>query len=68
MLQLDRFPIRQVLLGRPRSKFVQQRGVSFLGVLRLPALMAQVLQKIFDQILHGSKCGKSIPVCECLPT
>ena len=55
MLQLDRFPIRQILFCRPGGEFVQQRGVGFLGVLRLPAFVAQVLQKIFNERLHGSK-------------
>ena len=39
----------------------EQRGVGFLGVVRLPALVAQVLQKIFDERLHGSKWVEGLP-------
>jgi hypothetical protein len=48
MLQLDRLPISKILFRRPRREFTEQRGVSFRRVVRLPALVAQVLQKIFD--------------------
>ena len=51
--QFNRFPIGQILLLRPGDETVEQRRVGFLRVLRLPAFMPQVLQKIFDQILHG---------------
>jgi len=61
MPQFDRFPIRQVLFGRPIGEFFQQRGVSFLGVLRLPAFMTQVLQKIFNERLHGLNVAVGLP-------
>ena len=32
MLQLDRFPIREILFRRPRGEFAEQRGVSFCRV------------------------------------
>jgi hypothetical protein len=32
---------------------MEQRGVSFLRVFRLPAFVPQELQKIFDQIFHA---------------
>ena len=37
---------------RPGDEFIQQGGVSFLGVLGLSAFMPQELQKIFDERLH----------------
>src|ERR1035437_2863582 len=52
MLQLDLYPIRDSLFAGPRGEFAEQRGVSFLRELRLPALVAEVLQKIFDERLH----------------
>ena len=35
-----------------RGEFAEQRGVGFRRVVRLPALVAQVLQKIFDERVH----------------
>ena len=52
MLQLDRWPVREILFRRPRGEFAEQRSVGFRRVVRLPALVAQVLQKIFDEGLH----------------
>jgi len=53
MLQLDLLPVVQSLLAGPGDKFAEQRRVGFLRVLRLSAFVPQVLQKIFDEILHG---------------
>jgi hypothetical protein len=53
MFQLDRLPVRKILLRRPRGEFAQQRGVGFRRVVGLPALVAQVLEKVFDERLHG---------------
>ena len=52
MPQLDGFPIGEPLLGGPSHKFAKQRSVSPLRVFGLPALMAQVLEEIFDESLH----------------
>ena len=55
MFQLDRWPVREILFRRPRGEFAEQRGVSFRRVVRLPALVARVLQKIFDERVHGAR-------------
>ena len=39
--------------ARPTDEPAQQGGVGALRVLRLPALVAQMLQKVFDQRLHA---------------
>jgi hypothetical protein len=44
----------------PCGEFAKQRGVSFRSVIRLPAFVAQVLQKIFDEILHVIKKMKAV--------
>ena len=55
MFQLDRLPVRKILFRRPSGEFAEQRRVGFRRVIRLPALVAQVLQKIFDQNVHGAR-------------
>lgn len=52
MFQFHIVPIRESLLLRPRDKLAEQCGVGFRRVVRLPALVAQVLEKIFNQSLH----------------
>ena len=52
MLQFDLLPIRQSLFACPRDELSEQCGIGFLRVLRLPAFMTQILQKIFDESLH----------------
>jgi hypothetical protein len=52
MLELNRFPGSQPLSFSPGDEFIQQRRIGPLGVLRLPAFMAQVLQEILNQSLH----------------
>src|SRR5690606_22304434 len=54
MLQRDFGPTPNPLLPRPTSEPAEQRSVGLLGVLCLPALIAQVLQKILHQVLHGN--------------
>ena len=50
VLQLDLFPVRDPLPACPGDETIaEQPGVGFLRVLRLPALVAEVLQKIFDE-------------------
>ena len=58
MFQFNRFPLREILFCRPIGEFAEQRGVSFRRVVRLPALVAQVLQKIFDERLHYQVCSE----------
>ena len=53
MLQFDLFPVRQSLFCRPRDEFAEQCGIGFLRVLRLSAFVTQILQKIFDERIHG---------------
>ena len=50
--QLDDSPIRKPLGFRPADEFIKQSGVGPLRVLRLPALVAEVLEEIFDQGAH----------------
>jgi hypothetical protein len=52
MLELNLRPGGEFLLFRPIREFSQQGGISSGRVFGLPALVAQVLQKIFDQVLH----------------
>jgi len=59
MFQLDRLPIGNFLRRRPRGEFAEQRGVSALRMLRLPAFVAQVNQKVFDESLQA---GDSVAV------
>ena len=54
MAELNGFPVREALLFGPGDEFIQQRGVGSLGVLRLAALMPEVLQEVFDQLVHPS--------------
>ena len=51
--KFDRLPLFQTLLFRPGNEFVEQCGVGSLSVIGMPALMAEVLKKIFDQSLHA---------------
>src|SRR3954462_14329664 len=65
MIELNLYPISETLFLRPLHKPAQKRGVSFLRVLGLPSLHAQILQKIVHRqvhpaggigsILHGSQ-------------
>ena len=55
MLQLNLIPCGEVLFGRPRGEFAEQSGVGFRRVVRLPALVAQVLQEILDQDIHEAR-------------
>ena len=52
--ELDRFPVRQALLLGPGDELAQQRGVGPLGVLGLPAFVAEVLEEVLDQLIHAS--------------
>jgi hypothetical protein len=52
MFQLNLFPIVEILLRRPGDESAEGGGVRFRRVIRLPAFMAQELEKIFDEILH----------------
>src|SRR6266487_426863 len=54
MARLDGLPIRQSLFACPNDELAQQPVVSLRRVVRLSALVAEVLQKIFDEILHGT--------------
>ena len=53
MFQLDLIPVGEFCLPRPGDELVQQAGVSFLRVLRLAAFVAEVLQEVFDEGVHG---------------
>ena len=55
MFQFHIVPVSETLLFRPRGEFAEQRGVSFRRVVGLPALVPQVLQKIFDERLHRGR-------------
>jgi hypothetical protein len=57
MSQFHRRPIVEVLGGGPGGEFAKQRRIRPLRVLGLPPFMAEVLQKIFDEHLHGSGGG-----------
>ena len=52
MRQLDGFPVADALSGRPGYALAEQGLVGFLGLLGLAPLVTQVLQKIFDELLH----------------
>ena len=54
VVEFDRFPVGEALLLGPGDELVQQRGVSFLRVLCLAALVAEVLEEVFDQLVHPS--------------
>jgi hypothetical protein len=55
MLELDLLPVRELLRSGPGDKFAEQRGVSPGRVVRLPALVPQELEKIFDEGLHNKR-------------
>src|ERR1017187_3598102 len=59
MFQFDLLPVRQILFFRPCGELAEQRRVSFHRVVRLPALVAQVLQKIFNERLHVTRIAKA---------
>ena len=40
-------------LGSPGDEFIQEGGVSALGMLGLAAFVAEMLQEVFDEGLHG---------------
>ena len=54
MLARDRLPIVNALPLGPVNEAVQQRGISFLRLFRLPFFVADVLQKIFYRRIHNS--------------
>jgi hypothetical protein len=53
--KLDFAPVAQPAPARPRDEAVQHRALGLLGVLRLPALVAQVLDEVLDEVLHGAR-------------
>lgn len=64
VLEFDVFPIGKVLLCGPGDEFIEQGGVGPLRVLRLPAFVAQVFEKIFNECLHGQEwevIGEALP-------
>ena len=52
-------PIRQLLRFRPRHKLFEERRIRALRVFRVAALVAQVLEKIFHEVLHHASTGVS---------
>jgi hypothetical protein len=60
MPQFDRLPIFDPLLVRPGDKLFEQSRVGALRMLRLPAFMTQVLEKIFDKRLHRKPLGDQL--------
>src|SRR5208337_3878411 len=55
MAQFNRVPVREPLLAGPGDEFVQQGGVGPLRVLCLAALVAEILEEVFDQGLHQAR-------------
>lgn len=55
MLESDLSPIGEFLFRGPCDELIQQRGVGSLRMLRLPAFVTQVLEKIFNERLHRSR-------------
>src|SRR5688572_20589565 len=51
-------PTPQALVFRPENEFLKQTGIRLLRLLGLAALIAQVLEKILDQLVHHN----SLPV------
>lgn len=51
--QLDPPPVRDRLILRPSDESAEERSVSALCMLGLPAFVADVLKKVFDQLLHS---------------
>ena len=52
MPQLHGAPVVHALLLRPAGESIEHRLVGLLRVLGLPALVAEVLKKVFDQLVH----------------
>ena len=50
--ELHIMPVAKLIRLGPGNEFPKQGGVCPLGVLGLAALVAQILEKIFDQVLH----------------
>src|SRR4029077_15229704 len=48
-------PILEPLLLGPNNEFIQQRGVGALGVLGLAAFVAEMLEEVFNERVHGSQ-------------
>ena len=46
-------PVGEALFFAPGDEPAQQRRVGFGGVVGLTALVAQILQKVFDERLHA---------------
>lgn len=57
--ELDVFPLGDAALPRPGDELVEQRLVSLLRVLGLPALVAKGEEEIFGEGLHHSLGGGS---------
>ena len=49
----DGLPLSDPLAIGPIHEPAQQRGISFLGVFGLAAFVAEVLQEVLDQVVHG---------------
>ena len=60
VLKVNSSPCSQALLSRPRNEFIQQGGIRSLRMLCLPTFVTQVLEKIFDQILHGGSFSRPV--------
>ena len=54
MTQLNLLPIGELLVFRPQDKLVQQAGIGALGMFGLTAFVAEILEKILNERLHGS--------------
>ena len=52
VFEFNLLPIGKIFLRGPGNEFIQQRRVGSLRVLRLPTLVAQVLEKVFNECLH----------------
>jgi hypothetical protein len=52
--QRDGLPILEAFFFRPGQKIAQQRRVSFSSLLRMSPFVAQINQKVLDQVLHQS--------------
>jgi hypothetical protein len=46
-------PFSDLIRLRPGDKLPEQSGVSLLGILSLPPFVAQVLEKIFNQVVQS---------------
>lgn len=52
MPQLNLFPVGQIVFSGPGNESAEQSGIGLGRVIRLAALVAQVLQEIFNERLH----------------